>query len=419
MKKLISIFLVLATVVSCFISTASAGEIDILLDVLVEQGVLTPIKAEIVRDETKKRVAEEIAQGKHPNLPKWIQTTKLKGDLRLRFQSEKKTNDDDYDNEGRIRARIGLESKLAEDLKVGVGIATAGSSNDARSRNVTLKDQFDTFEVVWDYGYFEWTPRKDLKLVCGKFKRKTYLWLPTDMLWDGDITPEGVSLNWIGSLTDDIDFWANTGVWILDENGHSDVADPFMDYVQIGLQTKKSMVDAKLATTFYDFQGIEDIDLGNDKTSQGSNNSVYGTTHRSISPAVEVGFKEPFGGLPFKIDERIAFFGEYVQNLDNDIIKDELAGWSTGFKLGHKKVKKKGNWQMKYIYTKLQNDAFPDIFPDSDRFGGNTGIEAHEVAFKYALRKNVIFGLDYYQSWNMSASDNKQNLVQADLVFKF
>jgi len=113
------------------------------------------------------------------------------------------------------------------------------------------------------------------------------------------------------------------------------------------------------------------------------------------------------------------FFGKYVQNLDNDVIKDELSGWSTGFKLGHKKVKKKGNWQMKYIYTKLQNDAFPDIFPDSDRFGRNTGIEAHEVAFKYALRKNVTFGLDYYQSWNMNASDNKQNLIQADLVFKF
>ncbi len=419
MRKFVLMIAMFLGISFCSGSQVFAGEIDILLDVLVEQGVLTPIKAEIVRDETKKRVAEEVAQGKHPNLPKWIQTMKLKGDLRLRFQNEKKTNDADHDNEGRIRARVGIESKVADNVKVGLGIATAGSNNDARSRNVTFKDQSDTFPVEWDYGYVEWAPRNDLKIVGGKFKRKPYLWLPTDMLWDGDITPEGASLNWIGSVTDDIDFWANTGVWILDENGHSDAADPFMDYFQVGLKTKKGMVDVKLATTLYDFQGIEDIDLGNDKTSQGSNNTVTGSGYRSISPAIEIGFKKPFGGLPFRIDERIAIFGEYVRNLDDTIIKDELSGWSTGFKVGHKKVKKKGNWQLKYIYTKLQNDAFPDIFPDSDRFGGNTGVEAHEVGLKYVLKENIIFGLDYYKSWNMNNVDNKQNLVQADLLFKF
>ena len=95
MKKILVVLILLAAISVCLVPESSAGEVDILLDVLVEQGVITPIKAEIIRDETKKRVAEEIAQAKHPNLPKWIQTMKLKGDLRLRFQSEKKTNDDD------------------------------------------------------------------------------------------------------------------------------------------------------------------------------------------------------------------------------------------------------------------------------------------------------------------------------------
>lgn len=419
MKKVLSLVLIVFSLLFLSEKVLVAGEIDLLVDKLVDKGILSPIEAQIVLDETKADVVRQNADVKNSALPSWIQKTKLKGDLRLRFQQSKKNVDGDYDNQGRLRIRLGLESKVTDKVKLGFGIASAGSSNDPRSRNVTLSDTFDTFVVEWDYGFAEWSAMDNLKFVGGKFLLKPYLWLPTDMLWDGDITPEGASVNYVGTVAEDFDYWVNGGVWILDSNGNADAADPFMLYSQGGIGYKHGSLDAKLATTFYGFQGIEDIDLANSKTSQGSNNTTYGSSYSSISPAIEVGIKEPFGGLPFGIDERIAIFAEYVKNLDDAIITDELNGWSLGFKLGNAKVKSKGSWQLKYIKTKLEKDAWLDLLPDSDRFGGKTGIEGHEISLEYVLRENIIFGLDYYKSWELANRDNKENLIQADLVFKF
>ena len=58
---------------------AIAGEIDILVDKLVEKGILTPVEAQIVLDETKQEVANEIAQGKSYAVPSWVQKMKFKG----------------------------------------------------------------------------------------------------------------------------------------------------------------------------------------------------------------------------------------------------------------------------------------------------------------------------------------------------
>ena len=140
--------------------------------------------------------------------------------------------------------------------------------------------------------------------------------------------------------------------------------------------------------------------------------------------STEIGIKEIFGGLPLKLDERIAFIGDFIHNFDDEFIGDEkTTGWTLGAKFGHKKVKKPGSWQMKYLYVVLGADAFPDAFPDSDRgFGGETDILSHEVSWKYALRKNVALGLDYYQSRHYarsSGNDDTEHLLQADIALKF
>lgn len=391
-----------------------AGEIDVLLDVLVEEGILSPAKAQIVRDETKRRVAKELAEAKSYAVPGWAQKIKFKGDLRLRHQYERRTNDTEGRNRGRIRYRLGIEATPMDNLKVAAGLASG--SDDPRSTNQTLQNTFDTPDIRLDLAYAEYEPMSGVKVVGGKFKRKEYLWVPADLLWDGDINPEGGSAHLEHSLSGNLDSFINTGVWILDTNDQVDRPDPFLTYVQGGLKWQDGNYDAKLAAIHYGFHGIKGLALDN---AAGTNTSVGGVLkydYDSVGTSVEVGVQKLFGGLPCHIDERIAFFSDYIHNFDPS---DENNGWALGVKFGNKKVKEKGQWQAKYIFANLQRDAFPDTFPDSDRYGGGTDVRGHEGILEYALKENVILGLDYYQTDRISAASNREHLIQSDLQLKF
>jgi len=391
-----------------------AGEIDILLDVLVEEGVLSPIKAQIVRDETQRRVAQEISEGKSSSLPKWVQNMKVKQDLRVRHQYERRNNDTEGRNRGRVRYRLGLETKVTGDIKAAAGLATG--SADPRSTNQTFQNVFDTPDIRLDYAYGEYTPNSNMSIAVGKHKRKKYLWAPTDLLWDGDINPEGVSANFRQELSYNTEAWINTGVWLLDDNDQVDRPDPFMNFVQGGLLFKEDKVDAKLAGIYYGFHGVKGLALDNSAGSNTTTGSVLQYDYDSLGASLEAGVKKLFGGLPLGIDNRIALFGDFIHNVD---ATDDENGWAVGVKFGDKKAKKPGQWQAKYIYASLGRDAFLDTFPDSDRYGGATDVRSHEFAINYAWKKGVIFGVDYYNSERIKFSNNNEQIVQADVQLKF
>ena len=113
----------------------------------------------------------------------------------------------------------------------------------------------------------------------------------------------------------------------------------------------------------------------------------------------------------------MAVFGDYIKNDEGD----EDTGRAIGIKIGDKKVKNAHTWQFKYINVDLEGDAFPDIFPDSDRLGGQTGVKSNEFVFKYAIAKNIIMALDYYDSEQdlPGEDDDKEKILQTDISFKF
>jgi hypothetical protein len=390
-----------------------AGEIDILVQKLVEKNVLTPLEAQIILDETKAEVAKQNAQGKNKSLPKWIQTTKLKGDFRLRYQYERKESDIEGRERGRIRYRLGIISNPLPKIEVGAGLASGGS--DARSTNQTFDDVFSTSDIRLDYAYAQYQVNNDLTVIGGKFKRKAYLWAPSDLLWDGDINPEGGSLHYSKMLTNETDLFVNTGVWYLDHKDQVDATDPFMSYVQSGLKYVDEKVDAKLAGVFYNFNGIKGT-TQYESSNTGNGSGEYKYDYDSGAVSVEVGVRNLFGGLPYMIDDRIALFADYVYNPDPD---DENVGWLVGMKLGHKKVKKPKTWQAKYMYASLGKDAWFEALPDSDRYGGDTNVKSHEVSFNYALMKNLTVGIDYYYSDILEGTKDAEQVVQADLKVKF
>jgi hypothetical protein len=395
-------------------SSAGAGEVEILIDKLVEKGVLSPMEAEQLLQDveqealkeykaTLESLADDIGEAEGIAVPKWAAKMKVKGDLRLRYQGEHRSP---ARHRGRFRLRVGVESEVTDKVKVGFGIASGGS--DPRSTNQTFDNEFQTPDLRIDYAYAQYTPYEWLKVVGGKFKNP--LWKPTDLLWDSDINPEGVAFQIYCDRIENLHFFFNQGTFIVDEiNPATD--DPVMWVFQPGVDWKiTDGINWKTAGTYYLFNNPRNISGGTSNTFDGGDVLF---DFNVISAATELGFANPFNipGLHY-----LGLFGEYVYNPDPRRHND---GFAAGLKFGDKKVKKKGQWQAKALYRQLERDAWLDPFPDSDALGGITGLDGYEVIFNYGIADNVIVGVDYYHSVNTVGDRNPQDLWQFDIIFKF
>jgi hypothetical protein len=415
-----------SAVVSTPVFAANDAMIE-LLKVLRDNGTITDeayslLKNSAAADEERTDAKiEEAAEKKLASVNevseklKWAEKIKFKGDLRLRRQYQEvdpEIGEEQSRERYRYRLRLGAEGEVTDSVKVGLGFASGG--DDPRSTNETLDDTFETKDVRLDYAFAEWEMTDWATVVGGKFGRKNYLWNTTDLLWDSDINPEGVSVN---LHTDNLfgTAYANVGHWILDE--FSTVSDdPTLTYVQIGHDFKSGNFFGNVAGTYYSFDNYEDAGgsaLG--EHSAGGNTVVGGMfqyDYDSIGLSAELGISEAF--MPGKI---AAVFGDYIKNDDSD----EDTGYAVGVKFGDAKVKDAHSWQLKFIYAGLEADAFPDIFPDADRFGGGTGLKSNEIEFQYAIAKNIILALDYYDNERdlEGEGDDEEKILQTDISFKF
>ena len=79
--KRVLFFLIVVTSTICLLSAkAYAGEVDVLINKLVEKGLLSPSEAQIVMDDTKLRVSKDLAEQKSYSVPDWTQRIKWGGD---------------------------------------------------------------------------------------------------------------------------------------------------------------------------------------------------------------------------------------------------------------------------------------------------------------------------------------------------
>jgi len=430
MKKLfIAVLMVSFCLMSAGIQASYAGEIDLLLQKLVDKGILTGAEAQQVKTETQEQVKKEIAQGKFSSLPAWVMNTKIKGDVRLRYQylHEKAINDYKKDtNIGRLRLRLGVESKINDKLMAGVGIAT-NSDGDPRSTNVTFGAKnggySSKFDVKLDYAYAKYSPFPWLKIVGGKMLLPDVFWEPTDLIWDTDITPEGAVIGFSKSLGSKVKVFMNTGLLIQTADTATD-ADPLMGYlIQPGAEYAiNDNLSLKGALTFYNFSNMKDTAfpvVASVPWYKSNTNSKIGTkwqyNYNMFNPALELSIKQPFAAVGLNV-ENLKFFGEYVNNF---AAPNKNTGYSLGFQFGNEKIEKWGDWQVRYIYAMLGKDSVPDVLPDSDRYGGKTGIRSHEGIISFGLGKNTSLGFDVYRSWSLIGSKAPETVVQADWNMKF
>jgi polyhydroxyalkanoate synthesis regulator phasin len=441
MKKNVFIIAIVSILfISLGLGIAWAGEMDILMNYLVKKKILTQSEAAEVLDEMQNEMSrerEEIKQvatdaateaakketkGKVFKVPAWVQNIDFNGDVRLRYQRHDTDNDANPPRDRfRVRLRAGIESEIGKYWKAGFGLATGGT--DPRSTNQTMDNTFDTPDIRLDYAYAQFKPFKMFSIVGGKFKNP--LWGTKDLLWDGDIRPEGIAAKFSHEFSN-FEVFITPAFFILEEFG-GDSNDPTMLAIQPGFDWKiGKYVSFKVAGTYYDFYNVKGSNMAAAGHSAGTNSlDAFGNwayDHDAFAADAALGIKVPWKVVPY-----FGLFGQYVKSDADDSVDgngfDDDTGWLAGFAFGHKKVKKFGQWQFKYNYRELEADAWPDWLPDSDFYNGDTGVEGNEFEFQFGLYKNVTLGLDYYLTQPIrlapGALQADQDLLQADLVIKW
>ncbi len=344
-----------------------------------------------------------------------LEKTEFKGDLRLRYQYEKRDSDDTARHRERLRYRFGFVAEAHDDVRVGMRLASG--SDDPRSTNQTFQDAFSTKGIHLDEAYVEIVPWEGLSILAGKFGKA--FTTTDDLLWDGDIAFEGQIIRmWLPGPADNIAWSVSAGLFVLDEVKTSG-DDPHMFVAQPVFKVMLSdAVDAQLTLAYHAFNHVKGTSLEHSagtNTKEGSeaevlSSEVLSYDFDSFNPAAVVAYSwKSASGTKYKIN----LIGDYVYNTDS---KD--SGYLVGAKIGHAKVKEQGSWDVYYNLRRLERDAFLDVFPDSDFYGGRTNVTGHEIVLKYALAKNVSFGLDYYLAEMIDGDHDQQNLLQADFEFK-
>ena len=332
----------------------------------------------------------------------WAERMRWSGDFRYRYENIDASDDR---NRNRIRSRFLLQADVADNLRIGFGLASG--NDDPVSSNQTLGGGGSSKQINLDLAYVQWSGWTNALLVGGKFNNQLYRAGDTGLLWDGDWRPEGASLLYNSGKF----FAVGLGTWL--ESDSNKQQKEFSSGFQAGV--KLPLGDHVLLTAgagyyLFDTAGKRAFLSNGDFAS----NSFDAASQTYLFDYQEV---EAFAELAFDVFGRPGkVFGDYVENQDAD---DNNKGYTLGFKYG--KAKSRGTWDLSYAYRRLEADAVLGLLADSDFGDGGTDAKGSIFGATYAFHDNWNFQATYFLNKIDLASGHPQDLdrVQLDLNFKF
>jgi len=418
--------------VICFLflvvtSLAFAGEIDILIQKLVEKGVLTESEAKAVLTDTKASVAKQLAEGKLDTVPAWVQNTKWAGDFRLRWENRDYVQRDEKTNHVNVRLRYGFVAKVNDEINAGARLAT-GSNTNQGDRTQLLNNAFEKKSVWLDLMYLDYSPRqiKGLKLIGGKFSNPFYQEVPSGLFWGPEINPEGVAGQYKRSIKlagYPMDLFANVGALPLDEASGGNISQVL--YAMQGGGTAKVFDRMlKAAVAYYCAGDLKGATYANVSTAAylplGTTNTLTaGTTFTYDYRILALDAEYPIVDIKLnKMTLPLVIYGGLLKNVAQDVEKDEA--WLAGFKLGALKDPK--SWSFTYDYRRIARDAALDFITGGAFAGSGTNYKGHTFTLTYMPLKNTTLGFNYFKTQRvqgLKALNDYNDIMQLECVVKF
>ncbi len=304
----------------------------------------------------------------------------MSGDLRLRYEgnfSDTATSR----NRGVIRARLRADYQLNDWLKIGGRIGT-GNPDDPNSDDVTLSAFADDLSVSLDQAYAAFSLGGAV-VHGGKFP------LPfkrTDLVWDGDVNPQGASVNYTSDLGGTkIDL---AGLYFtIDE----DVAGPDSDMLgaQIGLRTNAGgdfTLNGAVAYFDYSLSSLGGADAGDFR----SNLLAMDGSYLSDFNLLNVNGGVIYSG--FGARWPVSLSGDFVKNYGSATSED--TGYAVNVSAG--RAKQQHDWRLGYGYMQSEVDAVFAAF-SHDNLGLATNYKLHALTADYVLDDHLSLNATYYR----------------------
>lgn len=324
------------------------------------------------------------------NVGEWVGRYTFKGDLRWRTEAfdQQYVPIDRYRD--RIRARLSATAKVNDKLKAEIQIATGGT--DPRSPNQTLTNVNSRKPFELDLAYAEWQPTPTLKLTAGKMK---YPWVRPgqSMLFDSDINPEGLAVNYQGTVPGG--FFASAFYNDVVERGTA--ADTNMLGAQFGWRSNPALKTRyTIGASYFDHGATQGYNPFQDNTVTGNGNTTTASAavcRRGIATCLQYDYNvvEVFGEFATTLADRpFSAYVDYARN--GDAVLD--TAYSIGFQYGRASNPK--TWEFGAIYQKIEKDALFGQYVDSDFADGLTDGDGVVLKFGYAFARNFRFNASYF-----------------------
>jgi len=312
-------------------------------------------------------------------MPKWS------GDLRYRH--ERKTSGtgatkSDVVRE-RIRARLQMDGKVSEELSATIRIATGNQS--ITSTNETLNDNGANDALDLDLAFAKFKLSKSSSFTFGKMKIPFFRVGGVDTIFDGDWTPEGLSVGYkreMGAIKLNASF---SRFWM---SQATNSANEFLIAPQLYV-TWKGPLKVKFGASYFNFTSAD-----------------AGSTEFKITELfAKVG--KTFGQFKTSVFAQIATNSEITGVNPND----------KSYYLGAQVKCTKTKLKLKYDYRRSEVNSSPDTINDGDSCGGATGCYGHRVNLSGKVGQ-LGLGLSFLDHTKTSDLTH-YNVLQADLKIKF
>jgi len=418
--------------------SAQEVELDPLLELLVEQGVITMEQALAVQAEYDRRGAAEQASPPSTSAPpvvaeqaagaspaeiepattekadddKWYDRFDFKGDLRLRAEFFQFNGPEVDTHRGRYRARLraGMYTEITDWMDVGFQLRS-GDPDDPVSDNSTFDGGFALIPISISEAYAGIHPTGWLDLTLGKFDAKKK-WVVSDMQWDDDVTVAGAMEEVsIGPLKFDL------YQYLLEED--KTASDAYLLGAQLYGEFGSGTIGTfKIGAGFDDWirpQMVADLTL----TDQLQGNPVTNLLDDEFQLISDFEIANVFATWTLAKNERwpikASAFG-YLNTGAKGLGKDYDTGYFLRLQVGDYKQKYQMMFRASRYYS--EPDALFYVFAQSDTIYASD-VDGYRLDFRLGFVKKTYFNLTWYHTKPVYAPLPTMDRLQVDYIIAF
>jgi hypothetical protein len=304
----------------------------------------------------------------------------VSGDLRLRGQG-------DFDNAARdrqsaqLRGRFGATFAASNRLTLGARMVT-GDPDDPNSVDVQLSNFDDNLEISLDLAYAQ-LDLGDLQLYAGKLPQP---FLRTDLVWDADVNPQGMSGLYRYDLGDGSVVRASWLFFVADEQAIG--AESTMQGAQLRFTSGASEPwTFDLAAAYFDYRigSIAGADAGDFRSNLRDELGNYRSDFDLTNVVLAATWSGAGSRWPVKLTSDVVKNVGAATSADFGYSVDLAAGRATAHR----------DWRITYGYASAQTDAVLAAF-SHDNIGLATNYRLHTATLDYVPAPGTMISAIWY-----------------------